>query len=116
VPYERYSWSIGKKTTGALGPVRYRGFFNSESKIINMEPTAVSQSSGWRDGQNLILNMNDHGFTVVAYNRTCPKLRLRREEASGTNLSSSFDRGMPRYEEAAPGHVMVKAATCGRVH
>jgi len=21
-------------------------------------------------GQNLILNMNDHGFTVVAYNRT----------------------------------------------
>ena len=23
-------------------------------------------------GQNLILNMNDHGFTVVAFNRTPP--------------------------------------------
>ena len=25
-------------------------------------------------GQNLILNMNDHGFTVVAYNRTISKV------------------------------------------
>ncbi|MDE2643931.1 MAG: NAD(P)-binding domain-containing protein, partial [Verrucomicrobiota bacterium] len=25
-------------------------------------------------GQNLILNMNDHGFTVVAYNRTVSKV------------------------------------------
>ena len=25
-------------------------------------------------GQNLILNMNDHGFTVVAYNRTTEKV------------------------------------------
>jgi 6-phosphogluconate dehydrogenase len=25
-------------------------------------------------GQNLILNMNDHGFTVVAYNRTTSKV------------------------------------------
>ena len=25
-------------------------------------------------GQNLILNMNDHGFTVVAYNRTTDKV------------------------------------------
>ncbi len=25
-------------------------------------------------GQNLILNMNDHGFTVVAYNRTVAKV------------------------------------------
>ena len=25
-------------------------------------------------GQNLILNMNDHGFTVVAYNRTTAKV------------------------------------------
>ena len=24
-------------------------------------------------GQNLILNMNDHGYTVVAYNRTVEK-------------------------------------------
>jgi len=25
-------------------------------------------------GQNLILNMNDHGYTVVAYNRTTSKV------------------------------------------
>ena len=25
-------------------------------------------------GQNLILNMNDHGFTVVAFNRTVAKV------------------------------------------
>ena len=25
-------------------------------------------------GRNLILNMNDHGFTVVAYNRTVSKV------------------------------------------
>ena len=25
-------------------------------------------------GQNLILNMNDHGYTVVAYNRTVSKV------------------------------------------
>ena len=25
-------------------------------------------------GQNLILNMNDHGFVVVAYNRTTAKV------------------------------------------
>ena len=25
-------------------------------------------------GQNLILNMNDHGFKVVAYNRTTSKV------------------------------------------
>ncbi len=25
-------------------------------------------------GQNLILNMNDHGFTVVAFNRTVSKV------------------------------------------
>ena len=24
-------------------------------------------------GQNLIMNMNDHGYTVVAYNRTVSK-------------------------------------------
>ncbi|HEX3890740.1 MAG TPA: NAD(P)-binding domain-containing protein, partial [Verrucomicrobiae bacterium] len=25
-------------------------------------------------GQNIILNMNDHGFTVVAFNRTVEKV------------------------------------------
>ncbi len=38
-------------------------------------------------GQNLILNMNDHGFTVVAYNRTVAKVdEFIAKEAKGTNV------------------------------
>jgi len=38
-------------------------------------------------GQNLILNMNDHGFTVVAYNRTLEKVDLfLANEAKGTKV------------------------------
>ncbi len=38
-------------------------------------------------GQNLILNMNDHGFTVVAYNRTVAKVdAFLANEAKGTNI------------------------------
>ena len=36
-------------------------------------------------GQNLILNMNDHGFTVVAFNRTVSKVDdFLNNEAKGT--------------------------------
>ena len=38
-------------------------------------------------GQNLILNMNDNGFTVVAYNRTVSKVDdFMNGEAKGTNI------------------------------
>ncbi len=38
-------------------------------------------------GQNLILNMNDHGFTVVAYNRTVEKVNaFLANEAKGTKI------------------------------
>ena len=38
-------------------------------------------------GQNLILNMNDHGFTVVAFNRTVSKVDdFLNKEAKGTNI------------------------------
>jgi 6-phosphogluconate dehydrogenase len=38
-------------------------------------------------GQNLILNMNDHGFTVVAYNRTVSKVdEFLSNEARGTKV------------------------------
>ena len=38
-------------------------------------------------GQNLILNMNDHGFTVVAYNRTVEKVdAFIANEAKGTQV------------------------------
>jgi 6-phosphogluconate dehydrogenase len=37
-------------------------------------------------GQNLILNMNDHGFTVVAYNRTTAKVdEFLAKEAKGSS-------------------------------
>lgn len=36
-------------------------------------------------GQNLILNAADHGFTIVAYNRTVAKVdRFLENEAKGT--------------------------------
>jgi len=38
-------------------------------------------------GQNLILNMNDHGYTVVAYNRTVEKVdQFLANEAKGTQV------------------------------
>jgi 6-phosphogluconate dehydrogenase len=38
-------------------------------------------------GQNLILNMNDHGFTVVAFNRTVSKVdEFLAKEAKGTKV------------------------------
>src|SRR5881394_862552 len=38
-------------------------------------------------GQNLILNMNDHGYTVVAFNRTVAKVdEFIAKEAKGTNV------------------------------
>src|SRR5262249_20379833 len=41
-------------------------------------------------GQNLILNMNDHGFTVVAFNRTVAKVdEFLNNEAKGTNVAGA---------------------------
>lgn len=38
-------------------------------------------------GQNLILNMNDHGFVVCAYNRTTDKVdAFLKNEAKGTKV------------------------------
>jgi 6-phosphogluconate dehydrogenase len=36
-------------------------------------------------GRNLIMNMNDHGYTVVAYNRTLSKIKdFLQGEAKGS--------------------------------
>lgn len=38
-------------------------------------------------GQNLILNMNDHGYTIVAFNRTVSKVDdFLAKEAKGTKV------------------------------
>ena len=42
-------------------------------------------------GQNLILNMNDHGYVVCAYNRTPDKVtKFLSNEAKNTNVSYFF--------------------------
>jgi len=53
-----------------------------------MEPTGDIAVIGLAVmGQNLILNMNDHGFTVVAYNRTTSKVDdFLANEAKGTKV------------------------------
>jgi len=53
-----------------------------------MEPTGDIAVIGLAVmGQNLIMNMNDHGFTVVAYNRTVEKVdRFLANEAKGTKV------------------------------
>src|SRR5882724_4629996 len=53
-----------------------------------MQPTADIALFGLAVmGQNLILNMNDHGFTVVAFNRTVSKVdEFMNKEAKGTNV------------------------------
>src|SRR6058998_2932594 len=53
-----------------------------------MEPSADIALIGLAVmGQNLILNMNDHGFTVVAFNRTVAKVdEFLAKEAKGTNV------------------------------
>ncbi len=51
--------------------------------------TAVNASrASYPQGQNLILNMNDHGFVVTAFNRTVSKVdTFLANEAKGTNVS-----------------------------
>ncbi len=45
-------------------------------------------------GQNLILNMNDHGFTVVAFNRTVSKVDdFLNQEARGTRVIGAHSLG-----------------------
>jgi len=53
-----------------------------------MEPTADIALIGLAVmGQNLILNMNDHGYTVVAFNRTVSKVdEFLNNEAKGTKV------------------------------
>jgi 6-phosphogluconate dehydrogenase len=56
-----------------------------------MEPTADIAVIGLAVmGQNLILNMNDHGFTVVAFNRTTSKVdEFLANEAKGTKVQGA---------------------------
>ena len=70
-----------------------------------MEPTGDIAVIGLAVmGQNLILNMNDHGFTVVAHNRTLEKVdRFLENEAKGTNVIGAGRAHCPA-QKSAPRH------------
>ncbi len=63
-------------------------------------------------GQNLILNMNDHGFNVVAYNRTVSKVEdFLQGPAKGTNIigANSMQDLVDKLEVPRKVMLMVRA-------
>jgi len=63
-------------------------------------------------GQNLILNMNDHGFTVVAFNRTVSKVdEFLNKEAKGTKVigAHSLEEMVSLLKKPRRVMLMVKA-------
>ena len=63
-------------------------------------------------GRNLILNMNDHGFTVVAYNRTVSKVDdFLNNEAKGTRIlgAHSLQEMVAQLKKPRRVMLMVKA-------
>jgi 6-phosphogluconate dehydrogenase len=80
-----------------------------------MEPTADIGVIGLAVmGQNLILNMNDHGFTVAVYNRTVSKVDdFLNHEAKGTQVLGAHSIAELAQMLKRPRRVMlmVKAGT-----
>lgn len=65
-------------------------------------------------GQNLILNMNDHGFKVVAYNRTTAKVdEFLQGPAKGTNIIAAYslEELVEKLEKPRKVMLMVRAGT-----
>jgi 6-phosphogluconate dehydrogenase len=63
-------------------------------------------------GQNLILNMNDHGYTVVAYNRTVEKVeQFLANEAKGTKVlgATSIEDMVAKLKRPRRVMMLVKA-------
>ncbi len=63
-------------------------------------------------GQNLVLNMNDHGFTVAVYNRTTAKVdAFLADEAQGTNVvgTHSIEELVASLKRPRKVMMMVKA-------
>ncbi len=63
-------------------------------------------------GQNLILNMNDHGYTVVAYNRTTAKVdEFLANEAKGTKVlgAHSIEEMVAKLKRPRRVMMLVKA-------
>src|SRR5712664_1626958 len=83
------------------------------TKWIIMEPKGDIALIGLAVmGQNLILNMNDHGFTVVAFNRTVSKVDdSLNQEAKGTNVigAHSLEEMVTLLKKPRRVMLMVKA-------
>lgn len=65
-------------------------------------------------GQNIILNMNDHGFKVVAYNRTVSKVEeFMAKEAKGTNIigATSLEDMVSKLKKPRRVMLLVKAGS-----
>ena len=63
-------------------------------------------------GQNLVLNMNDHGFTVAVYNRTTSKVdAFLAGNAKGTNVvgTHSIEELVASLKRPRKVMMMVKA-------
>ena len=63
-------------------------------------------------GQNLILNMNDHGYVVCAYNRTTEKVdKFLDNEAKGTNIvgAHSLEEMVAKLKKPRRVMLLVKA-------
>src|SRR5258708_1852775 len=63
-------------------------------------------------GQNLVLNMNDHGFTVVAFNRTVEKVdHFLANEAKGTKVigAHSLEEMVSKLKKPRRVMMLVKA-------
>src|SRR5262249_55871212 len=63
-------------------------------------------------GQNIILNMNDHGFTVCAFNRTVSKVdEFLANEAKGTKVvgAHSLEEMINRLKKPRRVMLLVKA-------
>jgi len=80
---------------------------------LKMEPQADIALIGLAVmGQNLILNMNDHGFTVVAFNRTVSKVDdFLNNEAKGTKVigAHSIEEMVALLKKPRRVMLMVKA-------
>ncbi|KAJ2109345.1 phosphogluconate dehydrogenase (decarboxylating) gnd1, partial [Coemansia sp. RSA 921] len=65
-------------------------------------------------GQNLILNINDHGFTVCAFNRTVSKVNdFLQNEAKGTNIvgAQSVEEFVSKLKRPRKIMLLVKAGS-----
>jgi len=65
-------------------------------------------------GQNIILNMNDHGFVVCTYNRTVEKVdKFLENEAKGTNVvgAHSMEEMVKKLKKPRRVMMLVKAGS-----